>query len=182
MKNLGVIRKYSFHAGIALMSLAIIGTFLENGSSLQMAFFLISAISLCLVAYLNSQKMFTVLQGVVSIGAFIPFLELSNIIKSVIMALSGLLAIAYLVKINYLKEDKWWPIGGVGIIGLAVGFAVNGAGHLLLFNLLLAFAGITIAAYSAIGFFHLKNRISLIWLILNGVFFINPLILTLKFF
>lgn len=175
----GSLRKHSLAIGMAAMVLLVIGTtgIVETGSLLQKIIFVIGAPILGFTAHLNRQKMFAVLQIVVAIGAVLAFFDwLPSVLKYAIMIGSGLVGVGHLLKINYSKEDLWWPLGGLGLLSIAAGFATNPVASPLLFNLLLASGGLLVALYSAIGFFHLKVRIAAIWLVLNVIFGVNPVL------
>ncbi len=175
------LRKHSLAIGMAAMVLLVIGTAVEPGSLLQKIIFVIGAPVLGFTAHLNGQKMFAVLQVVVAIGAVLAFFDwLPSVLKYVIMIGSGLAGVGHLLKINYSKEDLWWPLGGLGLFSIAAGFATSPVASPLLFNFLLGAGGLLVALYSAIGFFHLKVRIAAIWLVLNVIFSVNPLLFVLS--
>jgi hypothetical protein len=173
--------KYSVHIGIISMTLLILGTFAEPGSTTQKMLFLLPAPTLGYTAYVAKQRMFTALQAVVTIGAllaFLPHLPLS--VRYIILAISALAGVTYLIKNQYIKIDKYWPLGGIGIFLLAFGYSTNPITDAKNFSILLATGGLLVAAYSAIGYFKLKNKIALIWLILNILFIINPILLIIS--
>lgn len=175
------LRKHSLAIGMAAMVFLVIGTAVEPGSLLQKIIFVIGAPVLGFTAHLNGQKMFAVLQVVVAIGAVLAFFDwLPPVLKYAIMIGSGLAGVGHLLKINYSKEDMWWPLGGLGFLSIAAGFATSPVASPLLFNFLLGAGGLLVALYSAIGFFHLKVRIAAIWLVLNVIFSINPLLFVLS--
>lgn len=163
--------------GIVAMIGLIIGTFLEGGSLIQKILFLVGALTLTAVAYVNKQKMFLVIEFIVDLSAFLSFWNMALYIKYLILIGASIIGMAYLIKINFFKEDKWWPIGGLGLLFLAAGLATDAITYPLLFNIFLGFGGIFVAIYSAIGLFLFKVRIAAIWLILNIFFSINPMIM-----
>ena len=172
------LNRHSLTIGVIAMVLLIIGTLVEGGTLVQKLLFVIGSPILGLTAYLNKQKMFTTLQIIVTIGAILAFFNnISVILNYAVMISSSLFGLGYLIKINYFKEDMWWPVGGLGLLIIATGFATSAVDYPIMFNSLLGIGGILVALYSAIGFFHLKVRIAVIWLILNVVFSINPLII-----
>lgn len=181
--NLNLMKKYSLHIGIFAMVLLVAGTISEGGSLIQKLLFLFGVPLLGLSAYLNKQKMFTVLQAVVTIAAILAFFQnIPDVLRYLLMLGSGLVGIAYLIKINYFKEDIWWPIAGLGLMSIAAGFATNAVTYSVLFNSFLAAGGILVAFYSGIGFFHSKVRIAIIWLVLNILFAANPLLIVFHSF
>lgn len=171
------LRKHSLAIGIAAMILLVWGTIFESGSLIQKLLFVIGAPILGFTAHLNKQKMFAVLQAVVTIGAVLAFFDwLPSVLKYAVMLGSGLAGVGHLLKTDYSRDDPWWPLGGLGLLSIAIGFATNPVARPLLFNFLLGAGGLLVALYSAIGFFHLKVRIAAIWLVLNVIFSINPLL------
>lgn len=181
MKLLNFLRKYSLIIGIIAMTFLIAGTIVQGGSLLQKSLSLVGATMLAFTAYLNKQKMFIVIQIIVSIGAILAFFSsLPDILRYSLLLGGVIFGIGYLIKIKYSKEDAWWPLGGLGLLFIAVGFATNAVVHPILFNSLLAVGGILVALYSAVGFFHFKVRIAIIWLVLNIIFGIIPLITILS--
>ena len=180
MALLDTLKRFSLPIGIVAMILLVIGTFMPSGSLQQKVLFVIGAPTLGLTAYLNKQKMFTVLQAVVTMGAILGFFSTAPaILRYAIMLGSAALGISYLIKVSYSKVDKWWPIGGLGLLGFAFSFATNAIAYPTIFNLLIIFGGALMAIYSTIGFFKLKIKIAAIWLILNILLTINPLRLLL---
>ena len=170
------LKKHSLTISIGAMILIILGTLVEGGSLFQKLLFVIGAPFLGFAAYLNKQKMFTSLQIVVTIGAILAFCSfLLPLSKYIILVGAGIISIGYLVKTKFSREDPFWTIGGTGLLGLAFGLATDAVCFPILFNSLLVIGGVLIAVYSAIGFFWLKVKISLIFLILNVIFIINPL-------
>ena len=183
MRLVKLLRKYSLHVGIFAMILLVAGTFAVGGSLLQKILFLVGVPLLGFSAFLNKQKMYTILQLVVTVAAILAFFDsLPDAFRYGIMLGAGLLGIGYLVKINYFKQDVWWPVAGLGLLSIAAGFATNAALHPVMFNSLLAFGGMLVAAYSAIGFFHFKVKIAIIWLVMNIIFAVNPTLIVLHSF
>jgi len=177
MREKSDMAKYSLIIGIPAMILLVVGTIVESGSLLQRLLFVIGAPVLGLAARLNRQKMFLILQIIATIGAIFAFLSnLHTFSRYAIMVGSGILGVGYLIKTNYFKEDAWWPLGGLGLLSIAIGFATDATAYPILFNSLIGAGGVLVALYSAIGFFHLKVKIASIWLVLNIIFSINPLI------
>lgn len=175
MPDLSLFKKYSFHISIIAMILLVIGTFIQGGMA-QKILFVVGAPILAFTAYLNGQKTLMTLQTVITLGAILAFFKnLPPIVRYSIMVGSSVAGIAYLIKINYYEKDKWWPMAGLGLIGIALGFATNAAAYPVLFNSLIGIGGILVAVYSAIGFFVLEDKIAVIWLILNIIFSINPM-------
>lgn len=174
-------KKIFLGIGIVGMTVSVIGTFLPDGDLLQKIFFLIGACSLVSTAIFNKQTMFIALQAVIIVGAILGFFSKVSVEwKYLIMGISALIPIVYLLSIRYFKKDLSGIIGGGGLICIALGFAVSADAAPMLFYSLLAAGGFFVAVYSAIGFFHYKVRISVLWLILNVVFIVNPVRMLVK--
>ena len=165
--------------GLFAMILLIIGTFTEGGSLLQKMLFIIGASGLGIVAYFNKQRVFIILQAVATIGAIIAFISLPPTIRYGIMLASAIIGVILIGKKTY-KEDPWSTIASLGLILFAVGLATDPTQLPLVWSLAFIFGGIFVAAYSAIGFFKNKVKIAAIWLILNLLLTVNPIILLLK--
>lgn len=179
--NVRVIEKWPLIIGIIAMVLLVIATLLEGGSDTQKILFLIGVPTLGITAYMDKQKMFTVLQSVVTIGAILAFFPtVSEEIKYVILLGGALLGIVYLFKLKYYKEDKFGWIGTVGLLSIAAGLATNAILHPIWFNFFLGAGGSIVAVYSTLNFFRYKVKIALIWIVLNVLFAINPILNLLK--
>ena len=158
------------------MVLSVIGTFVEGGSILQKVLFLIGASFLITTAFYNKQKMFVALQAVILVGAVLGFFPAVHTgVKFWLMASSAVVAVAYLVSGKYFKTDPWGIAGSLGLFCIALGFAMNAEQSPSLFYALLLGGGLFVALYSGVQFFYYRVRISMLWLILNVVFAINPL-------
>ncbi len=180
--NLNVMKKNNLKIvllviGIIGMCLSVVGTIVEGGSLAQKILFLIGASCLISTAIYNSQKMFIALQGVILVGAVLGFFQdISNEWKYVIMGGASVLAVGELIRKKYFNKDPWGIIGSAGLFCIALGFAINASQNPFIFNALLLSGGVFVAIYSAIGFFYYRVRISILWLILNVVFAVNPFI------
>ncbi len=163
--------------GIIAMVGLVIGTFLEGGSLIQKAIFLIGAVILTSVAYANKQKMFMIIEMVVSLSSLLALWNVTAHAKYLIFIGASFLGVGYLIKIKLSKENGWWPIGALGLLLLAAGFATSAVNYPILFNSFLGFGGIIVAIYSAIELFLFKTRIASIWLILNVFFALNPMLI-----
>jgi hypothetical protein len=180
MSLINSLKRGALAISIGAMILIIVGSIIEGGCLLQKLFFLIGASALIIPVYLNKQKMFMVLQIVVTIGAILAFCGwLSLLLRYFIMASASLIGIFHLIRINFFKEDPWWPLGGIGLLALAAGLATDAINFPILFNSLLASGGILLATYSAIELFCFKVKLAIIFLVLNLIFSINPLIIIL---
>jgi len=161
-------------AGVTGMVLLVIGSTLEEGTFLQRALFLIAPVILLAVAYYNREMMLTTLQVVILLGAvmaFVPALGLPT--RMVVLMGAAVLSVAYLVRVDYLGKDRFWPIGGAGLLLLAAGFTVSEL-HLLAFNVLLVSGSVLMGVYATLGLVVLRIRIMAIWIVLNVAFAITP--------
>jgi hypothetical protein len=166
--------------GIIAMILLIVGTFVSGGSLLQKVLFVIGASVLGVVAHLNKQRMFTVLQAVATIGTILAFISFGTELKYMIMIASAIIGAGYLAKMGNYSEDKWSILGSLGLILFAIGLATNPLQLPTVWSLAFILGGILVATYSAIGFFKNKVKIAAIWLILNLLLTINPIRLLLQ--
>jgi len=174
-------KDWSLILGIFAMLLLVWGTFAVQSSFFQKILFLIGAFGLGVTAFFNNQKMFMAIQAVVTIGAVIGFFEqLNQNLRYFIIIGVAVLSLVYLSKINYFKKDKWGVVGSIGLLLFAYAFSINSVENSNLFNELILIGGLLVAFYSSISFFKNKVRIALIWVILNLMLCINP-ILTLFF-
>ena len=135
-----------------------------------------------ITAFFNKQKMFTIIQLIVSIGAVLAFFnEVSQLWKYALLLGVAVLSIAYLFKINYFNEDKWGLLGVIGLLCFAYAFATDAASSALVFNSLILTGGLLVAVYSSISFFVNKVKIAFIWVVLNLLLCISPLLFFIKF-
>lgn len=175
------IKILSLIIGIIAMILLVVGTIAHGGSLIQKILFVIGAPILGITAFANKQKMLTALQLVATIGAIIVFFPIiSEIGKYLILVGASLIAIIYLIKSDYYKTDKYGLIGSIGLLFIAGGFATDATIHLVLFSILLGVGGLIVALYSWLNFVHYKTKIALIWVVLNIIFSINPILNLLK--
>jgi len=172
--------RWIFYAGLFAMVLLLVGVFSEPSSLLQKTLFLIGAIILTIVAYLNNQRMLFALQIIISVGSILAFLELIGIIKYAILFAASAVAIVYLLIIKNYKSDPWSITCSAGLILIAAGFATDASIYPLYFGLSLGLGGLLVAFYSFIDYFYNKNKIAIIWFVLNLVFAINPILLAIS--
>ena len=177
---MGFFRSHSIELGIVSMVLLVFGTLAPAGSLTQKLLFLVPAPILGYTAYVAGQRMFTALQAVVTVGAVLAFFEgIPSLMRYGLLVGCGLIGVVYLIRTDYIKVDKWWPIGGIGIVILSFGYSTSALAHPVLFSGLLAVGGILVAIYSAIGYFHFKVKVAIIWLALNIMFVINPILMVM---
>jgi hypothetical protein len=169
-----------FYAGIASMLLLLIGVFSEPSSLLQKTLFFVGAIGLTVVAHLNKQKLLFVLQVIISLGSFLAFVGIDGIVKYLLLLGSSVVGIAYLVKTDNYQKDKFGIICTVGLILIAAGMATNANQSPLYYGLFLGLGGLLVACYSFIDYFYNKNKIAILWFVLNLIFAINPLLMAIS--
>ncbi len=166
--------------GIGGMLLLVRGTFLPPGSLIQQLLFLIGGFTMGVTAYVNDEQMLTTLQTVITLGALLTLLDWFSVrSKLVILGGAATVGIGWLMHIDYLAEDRWWPIGGSGLFLLAVAFAISGANPLALNGFLTAGTALVLC-YSLISFFIAKVSVQAIWIVLNTVFILKPAHRTLE--
>lgn len=169
-------RARSLAIGIAAMVLLVIATLLEAGSLAQKILFLIGASTLGFTAYLEKQRMLIALQLIITLGAILAFFPaVAPYLKYAVLIGALVAALAYLVKIGYFRSDAWGWIGALGLACIAAALSTDAVAYRLAFYSLLSAGGLIIALYSGIWFFHKKLRIAAIWLILNLLLSIYPL-------
>jgi len=167
--------------GIAAGCLLVVGTFSAGGSVAQKVLFALGAPLLGVTAYAARQKMFTALQAVATVGAWVAFFPgLPEAAKYVVLLCAAILGIAYLVKEDYYQADSFGWLGSIGLLCFAVGFATSAAQHQLAFDLLFIVGGTTLAAYSLLSFIKYKVGVALIWVVLNILLVVNPALSLLK--
>ena len=166
--------------GIISMVILVLGTIADGGSQLQKILFILGAPILGITAYADKQKMFTILQSIATLGAILAFFQGFPTIKYGLMSTAVILGLIYLAKTKYFDTDKWGLVGAVGLVCIAMGFATNAISSPFLFGFFLGIGGLLVAIYSAIQYFHYKIKIALIWVILNIIFSISPLLMLIK--
>lgn len=160
--------------GVAAMLLLVGGSTLPEGLLLQKLLFLVAPVVLLAVAHVNDERMLEALEVVILAGsamAFLPWLGLP--VRLAVLGGLAALSVGYLVRIDYREQDRFWPIGGLGLVLLAAGFAVSDA-NLLAFNALLSVGSLVAGIYATLAFLVLGIRIQAIWIVLNVAFAITP--------
>jgi hypothetical protein len=168
-----------FYIGLIGMFILIFGVFSQPASHLQKSLFLIGASILTLVAIKDNQKMLLVLQALMTFANVLAFLDFGGILKYGILLAFAIVGIGYLVFIKYYEKDRFGLIGTAGLLLLALGCATDANMYPLYFGILLGVGALLVAVYSLIDYYYTKDKISLIWFVLNIIFAINPLILAL---
>jgi len=170
-------KKYSLVISLIWLCSTITGMILTTGSITQQILFFLGAVLLTISAFLSKQQMFFAMQIVASTGALLWLISIiPNLRIYIYMGLTTIGAITYILKNWFHKTDKFYIIGIISLSLLALWFATDPGVNILLFNILLASGGLFIAIYSSLEFFILKSRIAIIFMILNILFIIKPII------
>ncbi|VVC03278.1 Uncharacterised protein [Candidatus Bilamarchaeum dharawalense] len=176
-------QKYSsiiFYVGLVAMGILIAGVLSEPASLLQKILFFLGALGLTVVAHGNKQLMLFVLQIIICLGSILAFLDIGDMVKYAILLGAGIFVIGHVVMTKKYKKDRWGPICIVGLMLIAAGMATNAATYPLYFGLFLAMGSILVAFYSFMDYVYNKDKIAIIWLILNLIFAINPILLVIS--
>ncbi len=158
-KNLNAV-KVSRCIGLAGMFITILGV-IQTDLWLQKSCFLTGAILLCITAHIERHRLFFWLEVVIVIGTLMAFTNTSDATKASIPIIFGAIIFLMLYKQKAFTPAYQW-LGGIGLLMLAVGFAIV---HPLVY---LA-GGIILTLYSWKDY-QKGASIALIWLILNLVF------------
>ncbi|MFH1520399.1 MAG: hypothetical protein ABID61_02020 [Candidatus Micrarchaeota archaeon] len=169
-----------FYIGLVAMLLLLVGVFSEPASLQQKVLFLIGAIVLTAVARINKQEMLFTLQIIITLGSSLAFIDVGSIIKYIVLLGAAVVGVGYLVLTKNYKNDKITFVCTIGLILIAAGMATDAKIYPLYFGLFLGFGGLLVAFYSFIDYFFNKDKIAIIWFILNLVFAVNPLMQVLS--
>ena len=184
MWNSGRIRavaeRWALLVGVGGMLLLVGGTFFEAGMRLQKYLFLVGAVALGVTAYVNGERMLTTLQIVISLGAVLAFFQhISTWVRLAVLLGPAVFGIGWLLYLDYRDQDRWWLIGGAGLVLLAVAFAISGSNPFV-FNATLALGTGLVLIYSFVSFYVEGVRLQVVWVVLNAVFVLNPAVNTLS--
>ncbi len=169
--------RYSLPISIIGLTCQIAGVTSVAWSLSQQVFFLFWVSLLGFGALGAKQSMFVAMQIVAFVGVVLWFFATVPL-----WALYGLMSIALLFALFYIykqktyQHDRYYVLGILWLFLLALGFATNPLGQPFLFHIYLALWWMTIALYSFLEVVFLQIRIAWIFLLLNIVFVINPLL------
>ncbi len=161
----------------AMLVLIYAISFVSFGSILQKTLLVAGAFVLFVVATLGNQKVLQALQLVIVAGALLGFLQLQPIYSLAVMLIVAVLMVAYLFSIEHYKKEPVGAIGSFGFVLLAIGLAFNTGSNPLITGAALGFGALAIAVYSSASFFLYRIRLQIVWVALNIVFAISPLVL-----
>ena len=170
----------SLYIGIIAMAMLLTGVFSEPASSLQRLLFLAGALMLTVTAYMNRQWMLYVLQIVISLGSAFAFIELGGIVKYAILLGAALTGVLYLRRTKRYEADMWGAVSSTGLFLVAAGFATDAKLQPLFFGLFLGVGSLLVALYSFVDYFYNKDKIAGIWMILNIVFAVKPILMVVS--
>jgi len=169
----------AWFGGIVGMIVALYPVMMPLSDFIRQCFFTGGAAILLITAILSKQRVFIILQVILLISSVLGFLSfIPMAFIYMIMSLVLGIAIGNLFTDRYFHEDHWAFLGLFGFTALAIAFSGIVSSDFL-FNLMLAAGGIFISVYALIRFLGHKVWIASIWLILNIVFCINPILLLL---
>lgn len=171
------IANISFGVGLLGMTLLVFGTTFDAGDSWQKILFMVGTFLMTVTAFVDRHKMYSALEVVLIIGTILAFFAgIETSVRYLIMGIPAILAVVYLVKVKYFSKDPWGILASIALLCVALGFATDPADLAMAFHGLLAAGAVMLTIYSLIQFFYYKVRIALLFMILNAVFSINPLI------
>ena len=167
-----------FYIGIFAMLILIFAvSFLNLGSIQQKLLFLFAGFLLFTVATLSNQRVLQALEIVTLIGVIVAFMTVSALYALSITLFVAMIMVTYLYKIEHYRKEPIGMFGSFGFVLLALGYAFNNGSNPLIASAALGFGSLAIAVYSCAAFILYKNRIQLIFIVLNAVFSISPLII-----
>lgn len=175
--NVGTTSGILVYIGLIGMLILILGVFTQPATLLQKVLFLVGALILAIVALKNNQKMLFVLQILITFGDILAFSNLGGMLKYAILLGAAVVGIGYLVFIKYYQKDILGLVGTLGLLLLALGFATDATTQPVYFGFLLGSGALIVALYALVDYYYHKNNIAIIWVILNIIFAINPLML-----
>ncbi len=168
------------YVGITAMALLLVGVFSEPASLLQRLLFLIGALMLTMTAYMNRQWTLFVLQIVISMGSLFAFTGFEDMVRYAVLLGASLAGIIYLRLAKRYDAGLWGMVSSAGLFLVAAGFATDANSHPLFFGLFLGLGSLLVALYSFVDYFCNKDSAAAIWLVLNIVFAINPILMVVS--
>ncbi|MCL5009723.1 MAG: hypothetical protein M1433_01955 [Candidatus Parvarchaeota archaeon] len=170
-----------FYISVAAMVILIYSvSFIQFGSNLQNAIFLIGAFILFVSATASKQKVIQALEVIAVVGIVLALLKVYVIYSLITLLLLSLLIVGYLLKIEHYKKEPIGSIGSVGFILLAIGLAFNTGSYPLVTGFALAIGSILISIYAATAFYLYKVRLQIVIAILDIAFAVSPVLLVLN--
>jgi len=180
MRMMAPTEKAGLYIGVIAMAILLIGVSSQPASLMQRSLFLIGALMLTLTAYMGRNWMLFVLQIVISLGSLFAFIGIDDMIKYVVLLGASIIGLSYLRSTNRYEADIWGAVSSAGLFLVAAGFATDAGSHPLLFGLFLGAGSLLVALYSFVDYFYKKHDAAAIWMILNIVFAINPILMVLR--
>lgn len=159
---------------IAGAAVAVGAQYVEAGFY-QQSMMLGGAIVLLLAAILGRLKMFVILQTILVVSGILGFMYFIPVeYKYMLLTLPIGIALGHLFTAKYFKKDVWAFAGIAGFLALSLAFAMSAVYTAWTFNLLMAIGGLLISLYAAVQFFYKKSWLSVVWLILNVIYLVSP--------
>ena len=180
MRMMAPTEKAGLLIGIIAMAILLIGVFSAPASLLQRSLFLAGALMLTLTAYMGKSWMLFVLQIVISLGSLFAFIGIDDLIKYAILLGASIIGISYLRSTKRFEAGIWGIVSTLGLFLVAAGFATDAVSHPLLFGFFLGAGSLLVALYSFVDYYYKKHEAAAIWLVLNIVFAINPILMVLR--
>jgi len=157
--------------GIVGMLLVIAGTLLPADLT-QKLYYLLGAGLMLISATLERQRFFIILEIIIVAGTAVALTSLSGITKEAVPLLLSILALSYFAVRGELK-DPLTLFGTIGLIVLAIGFAITNP-------IIYLVGGLLLAIYSY-GSFRRGVKIAMIWAVLNAIFVVTSIVAVWRF-
>lgn len=158
-----ILKRISFPLAVIGMLVTIAGNFFDISVTKKVCY-LVGAVFLFVPALIDKDKVFTLLEAILIVGASIAFLHLSFFWKSVLPISLGAIAAIYLIISGEIKDRLMW-LSAFGLLIGTWGYAVT--------NPILYFiAGSVLAIYA----FCRGNKLSIVFGSLNSVFAVTALL------
>ncbi len=175
-------KKYSLHIAIISMIWLVVGTFLTAGILAQKLLFLIWAIGLLYSSYLQKNWVFTYLEVVALAGSLLAFFFFDPIYKYIILGIIWIIIMWFVFKQKLLQKEKYWVFWILWLTMLALWYASNSGWNLAFFFWFLWLGSLFMCVYSACAIHFQKDKLAIIFLVLNILFMISPSIELLRIY
>lgn len=154
----------------------IVWIFLPSGIILQKILFLVWALGLFYSSFLEKNWIFMYLQLVASLWALLSFFVIDPIYKFILLWLVWIIVMFYIFRKKLFQKEKYWIFGIVWLTFLALWYASNWTENLVLFFGCMWLWALFMCIYAAFPIYLKKDKLSIIFFVLNVFFFINPAI------
>ena len=143
----------------------ITGVLLPEASRSQKLTLLVANIIMLVFSCIDGNVYYIALEIVVVVGSVGPFLPVAESKAGGLTLMTAIVVLAMLIS-GGLITNKLELIGAIGLILLAIGFAISNPWPML-------FGSICIAIFSGYSFYHVREAISGVFALLNVVFFFS---------